>query len=80
MFGKDQDVSAITARLAAAAEAGELLELILVVRGRVQPMPGTDRRRWCVSAAGRHRLMFRAEWVVAATPTAPVRQARPHDD
>jgi hypothetical protein len=77
MFHQDRDVALITARLAAAAEIGEPLELILVVRGRVQPIRGTDRRRWLVRVEGRHRLTFRAEWVVAATPAAQARHSNP---
>ena len=67
MFGQDRDVAGITARLAAAAETAELLELILVVRGRVRPAPGTHGRRWHLRLDDEHRLTFWTESVVAAT-------------
>lgn len=71
----DRDVSTINARLAEAAESGQSVELILVVRGKVRRTRGTDR--WRIRAATRHVLTFRAETVVAATPIAtPQRRAR----
>lgn len=78
MFGQDQNGAGITARLAAAAETAERLELILVVPGRVRPAQGTDRRRWHLRLEDEHRLTVRAEWIVAATPGAQVRRAARH--
>lgn len=68
MSGKDVDTSAVNARLLEAAEAGQTIEVILVVRGKVRPVRGPDRRRWRMRVDSDHVLTFRAESVVAATP------------
>jgi hypothetical protein len=70
VVGHDGDVASIAARLSAAAEAAERVELILVVRGRVRPIPSTDRRRWQVRLPNGRRLTIWADWVVAATSIA----------
>ena len=59
MSAKDVDVSEVNARL---------VEVILVVRGKVRPVRGPDRRRWRMRVDGDHVLTFRADAVVAATP------------
>jgi hypothetical protein len=55
----------VNARLADAGETGEMLEMILVVRGTVRPtgVPG----RWRVRLDGGGILTFDARCVVAAT-------------
>jgi hypothetical protein len=68
MSGKDVDISAVNARLGAAAETGQTIEVILVVRGKVRPVRGVDRRRWRMRVDRDHVLTFRADSVVAATP------------
>jgi hypothetical protein len=68
MNGRDVDISGVNARLVEAAEAGETIEVILVVRGKVRPVRGADRRRWRMRVDSDHVLTFRAEAVVAATP------------
>jgi hypothetical protein len=68
MSEKDVDVSAVNARLVEAAEAGQTIEVILVVRGKVRPVRGPDRRRWRMRVDSDHILTFRADSVVAATP------------
>jgi hypothetical protein len=68
MSSKDVDVSAVNARLVDAAEHGQTIELILVVRGRVRPVRGTEGRRWRMRIDRDHVLTFRADTVVAATP------------
>jgi hypothetical protein len=68
MSAKDVDVSEVNARLVEAAEAGHTVEVILVVRGKVRPVRGPDRRRWRMRMDGDHVLTFRADSVVAATP------------
>jgi len=68
MSSKDVDISAVNARLVEAAEAGQTIEVILVVRGKVRPVRGPDRRRWRMRVDGDHVLTFRADAVVAATP------------
>jgi hypothetical protein len=74
MSGRHPDTLQIDARLRAAAETGEMLELILVVHGKVRPAhrPG----RWRVAADGAHALTFSAETVVAATPISPSNDRR----
>ena len=63
----------IEARLAQAAETGETLELILVLRGRVRR--STRAGRWRVRMIGGGFATFTAETVVAATgvPRASLR-------
>jgi len=65
---KDVDVSGVNARLVDAAEQGRTIELILVVRGKVRPVRGSDGRRWRMRIDREHVLTFRADTVVAATP------------
>jgi hypothetical protein len=55
----------IDGRLAQAAETGETLELILVLRGRVRRAPRAGRWRMRMSGGG--FVTFTAETVVAAT-------------
>ena len=68
---KDVDVSGVNARLVDAAEQGRTIELILVVRGKVRPVRGSDGRRWRMRIDREHVLTFRADTVVAATPLPP---------
>ena len=44
MSAKDVDVAEVNARLVEAAEAGHTVEVILVVRGKVRPVRGPDRK------------------------------------
>jgi hypothetical protein len=69
-MGKEVDLTAVNTRLAEAADTGQTIEVILVVRGKVRPVGGADRRRWRMRVDGDHVLTFRAESVVAATPVA----------
>jgi len=55
----------VDGRLAQAAETGETLELILVLRGRVRR--ATRAGRWRVRMIGGGFVTFTAETVVAAT-------------
>ena len=73
--GTEIDLAAVNQRLAEAAESGQTMEVILVVRGTVRPVRGTDRRRWRMRIDGDHVLSFRADAVVAATPV-PKEQVR----
>jgi hypothetical protein len=57
--------SAPDIRLAEAAERGEPLEVILVLRGRVRR--AGDGGRWRMRAQGGRVVTFAGEWVVAAT-------------
>jgi hypothetical protein len=68
MSGKDVDISAVNARLVEAAEAGQTIEVILVVRGKIRPVRGATRGRWRMRVDSDHVLTFRADSVVAATP------------
>ncbi|TMA41611.1 MAG: hypothetical protein E6J70_05640 [Deltaproteobacteria bacterium] len=68
MVGKDEDASVISARLREAAERGEALELIVVLRGKVRPARGKDPGRWHLRVRGQPVFTFPAESVVAATP------------
>jgi hypothetical protein len=75
MLGQDGDVASIATRLNAAAETAERIELILVIRGRVRPVPSTDRRRWQVRLPNGRQLTIWADWVVAVTSVSPPRSA-----
>ena len=66
MIARDVDVAGIDARLMEAAQRGETLEVVLMVRGRVRRAAGASR--WRIRVAGGKVLTFTAEWVVAATP------------
>ncbi len=68
MVGKDEDASVVSARLRDAAERGEALELILVLRGTVRPAWGKDPGRWHLRVRGQPVFTFPAESVIAATP------------
>ena len=68
MVAKDVDASIIDGRLREAAEKGESLELILVLRGKVRPAWGKDPGRWHLRMRGQPVFTFPAEAVVAATP------------
>jgi hypothetical protein len=72
---KDRDVSGINSRLGESAVGDEDVELILVLRGKVRRLTGSDR--WRIRVAGRHVFTFRSESVVAVTPVPrPTRQMR----
>jgi hypothetical protein len=77
MSGKDVDISEVNARLVEAAEAGQTIEIILVVRGKVRPVRGPDMRRWRMRVDSDHVLTFRADSVVAATPVPRGNGQRP---
>jgi len=62
------DPSTVEARLAHAAENGEQVEVILVVRGKVRLARGAGGRRWRMRVEGQRVLTFPADCVVAATP------------
>ena len=72
MIARDLDLAGIDARLVDAAERGERIEVVLVLRGSVRPARGSSR--WRIRVPDGRVLTFAAEWVVAATP-AP-RRAR----
>jgi hypothetical protein len=76
MSGKDVDISEVNARLVEAAEAGQTIEIILVVRGKVRPVR-PDMRRWRMRVDSDHVLTFRADSVVAATPVPRGNGQRP---
>jgi hypothetical protein len=69
----DENAQGVNARLAEAAARGEMLEVILVLRGKVRVARGSDR--WRIREAGGRVLTFRSTAVVAATPvTRPERR------
>jgi len=68
MSSKDVDVAAVNARLVEAAEQGHTVEVILVVRGKIRPVRGSDGQRWRMRIDRQHVLTFRSDTVVAATP------------
>ena len=68
MIAADADVSSVNSRLAAAAEGGETLEVILVLRGKVRRAAGSGR--WRMQLQGRRVLTFQADCVLATTAVA----------
>jgi len=68
MIAADADVSSVNSRLAAAAEGGETLEVILVLRGKVRRAVGSGR--WRIQLEGRRVLTFQADCVLATTAVA----------
>ena len=65
MIARDVSPATIEGRLAQAAESGETLEVILVLRGKVRRAAGAHRWRVRLTEGG--VLTFSAETVVAAT-------------
>jgi hypothetical protein len=55
----------INARLTEAARTDAPLELVLAVRGRVEPVSGKYGTRWRIRTGQGHVLTFRPEFVVA---------------
>ena len=68
MIARDVDLATIDARLIAASQKGETLEVVLALRGSVRPAAGSSR--WRMRVAGGRVVTFLAEWVVAATHLA----------
>jgi len=68
VIAADADISSVNSRLAAAAEGGETLEVILVLRGRVRRAAGSGR--WRMQLEGRRVLTFQADCVLATTAVA----------
>src|SRR5215831_2626136 len=71
----DNDAPVAQSRLLDAAETGQPLELVLVIRGRVRrARRGTQS--WSVHPTGGRVLTFSADCVLAATPLPGGRRAR----
>lgn len=60
------DVNTTNARLSEAAERGESIEVILVLRGHVRRVAGTGDR-WRIRTSDDHVVTFRADAVVATS-------------
>ena len=69
MIARDENPDTLDTRLVEAAERGETLEVILVLRGKVRPVAGG--RRWRIRVEGGRVVTFAGDWVVAATPVTP---------
>jgi len=72
----DNDASVAQSRLLDAAETGQTLELVLVVRGRVRPARRGKQSLWSVHPTGGRVLTFSADCVLAATPLPGGRRAQ----
>ena len=66
MIARDAAPATLDARLAEAAERGQTLEVILVLRGSVRQAAGAGR--WRIRLENGRVLTFDGECVVAATP------------
>ena len=62
----------VDTRLGEAAQAGEWVELVFAVRGRVDRVAGRHRHRWRIRTRRGHVVSFRPEFVIGIT--APTRQ------
>ena len=62
---RDVDVAGAAARLTEVAADGQPVEVILVVRGTLRPVEGSNGQRWRMRLDSDHVLTLRAEWVVA---------------
>jgi len=58
-------LSEVTTRLTEAARSGAPLEVILVLRGRIEPVPRKNGHRWRLRTPRGHVVTFRPEFVVA---------------
>jgi hypothetical protein len=65
----NDEARTVRARLQEAMEADQPVEVILVLRGRLQPFGDGERYRVCT--VDRRSVTFRAESVVAVTPASP---------
>jgi len=55
----------VSTRLSEAAKSGAPLEVMLVVRGRIEPVPRKNGHRWRLRTTRGHVVTFRPEFVVA---------------
>ena len=62
---RDIDATGAAARLTEVAAEGQPVEVILVVRGTLRPVEGSNGQRWRMRLDSDHVLTLRAEWVVA---------------
>jgi hypothetical protein len=67
MSARESSRNALQERLSEAARAGTPQEIIVVLRGKVRPVPGDGSGRWRVYMDGR-QATFSTDTVVAATP------------
>jgi len=73
MIAREAASAPLDPRLTDAAERGQPLEVILVLRGRVRATARAGR--WRIRLQDGRVLTFDGEWVVAATPVS--RPSRP---
>ena len=64
-------VREVEARLAAASEAGQVVEVIVALRGRIVGLSVKQRRRWRIRTRGGRVMVVRPETVLTITPAAP---------
>ena len=64
-------VREVEARLAAASEVGQVVEIIVALRGRIVDLSVKQRRRWRIRTRGGRVVAVRPETVLAITPVAP---------
>jgi len=64
-------VREVEARLTAAAEAGQVVEIIVVLRGRIVGLSGKPRLRWRIRTRTGRVVVVRPETLLAITPVAP---------
>jgi len=63
-------LSEVTTRLTEAARSGAPLEVILAVRGRIEPVPRKNGHRWRLRTPRGHVVTFRPEFVLAFNGTS----------
>jgi hypothetical protein len=65
--GSAASIAEVNARLSEATATGAAVELILVVKGRIRPVPGRHHGRWRIRTSVGHVVTFRPEFVAAFT-------------
>lgn len=67
-------VSVVNSRLTDALDAGEPVEVVFAVRGKLDRVPGKHPARWRIRTRRGHVVSFRPEFVIGIT--SPTRTAR----
>ncbi len=75
MISRHDRLLSVEGRLTEAALSGEMVEVILVLRGKVSPARAAGR--WRIRVPGQRVLSFSADAVVAATSAGRPTRSRP---
>jgi len=73
-------VREVEVRLAAASDAGQVVEVVVALRGRIVGPSGKQRLRWRIRTRGGRVVVVRPETLLAITPVAPRAKRRTRAD